>query len=147
MAEIRVLPAEPDDAHWFDVLTGHDVPETYSETTKEAQSLRQAILADAAKPSAAKEDHEVLNTLFGRLRSVALSTPPLEQQTLYKIKAACEAVAHDLTGRVAALAVKSSAGTLTYDEQAEYAYIVRLNDVLSLLKLQTTESRVPRVAS
>ncbi len=71
----------------------------------------------------------------------------MEQQTLDKIDAACAAVAHDLADRVAALAAKSSAGTLSHDEHVEYERIVRLNDVLSLLKLQATEYWAPRVGS
>ena len=45
----------------------------------------------------------------------------MEKQTLEKLEAAFEAVEKDLSGRVAELAVKSTAGTLSQDEQAEYA--------------------------
>ena len=44
-------------------------------------------------------------------------------------------------------AVKSSAGTLSQDEQAKYEHIVRLNELLSVLKLQTEEYWAPRIAS
>ena len=71
----------------------------------------------------------------------------MEKQTLAKLEAALEAVASDLSGRVAALAVKSTAGTLSQDERAEYEHIVRLNDLLSMLKLQTEAYWMPRMAS
>ncbi len=53
----------------------------------------------------------------------------------------------DLSGRVTELALKSTAGTLSQDEQVEYEHIVRLNDLLSVLKLQTEEYWAPRIAS
>ena len=53
----------------------------------------------------------------------------------------------DFSGRVTELARKSTAGTLSQDEQAEYEHIVRLNDLLSVLKLQTEEYWAPRIAS
>ncbi len=71
----------------------------------------------------------------------------MERQTLDKLEAAFEAVEKDLSGRVAALAAKSTAGTLSQEEQAEYAQLLRLNDWLSLLKLQAKEYWAPRVAS
>lgn len=71
----------------------------------------------------------------------------MEQQTLATITSACEAVAHDLADRVSVLATKSSAGTLSSDEKVEYEQIVRLNDLLSLLRLQATEYWAARVAS
>ena len=50
--------------------------------------------------------------------------------------------------RVEELAQKSSAGTLTPEEQGEYAEIVRLNDTLSVLKLQAADlSSAVRAAS
>jgi hypothetical protein len=45
------------------------------------------------------------------------------------------------------LATKSTEGVLTPNEREEYAEIVRLNDTLSLLKLQTEEFRAVRAAS
>jgi hypothetical protein len=71
----------------------------------------------------------------------------MEKQTLEKLEAAFEAVEKDLSGRVTELAVKSTAGTLSQDEQGEYEHIVRLNDLLSMLKLQTEEYWTPRIAS
>jgi hypothetical protein len=71
----------------------------------------------------------------------------MEKQTLEKLEAAFEAVEKDLSGQVAELAVKSTAGTLSQDEQAEYEHIVRLNDLLSMLKLQTEAYWAPRLAS
>ena len=71
----------------------------------------------------------------------------MEKQTLEKLEAAFEAVEKDLSGRVTELALKSTTGTLSQDEQAEYEHIVRLNDLLSVLKLQTEEYWAPRIAS
>jgi len=71
----------------------------------------------------------------------------MKKQTLDKLEAAFEAVERDLSGRVAELAVKSTAGKLSQEEKSEYEHIVRLNDLLSLLKLQTEEYWSPRVAS
>jgi hypothetical protein len=56
-------------------------------------------------------------------------------------------VEKDLSGRVAELAAKSTAGTLSQEEQAEYERIVCLNDLLSVLKLQTEVYWAPRIAS
>jgi hypothetical protein len=63
----------------------------------------------------------------------------MERQTLDKLEAAFEAVEKDLSGRVAELAAKRAAGTLSQEEQAEYEQIVCLNDLLSILKLQVEE--------
>jgi hypothetical protein len=63
----------------------------------------------------------------------------METQTLDLLDAALEAVRRDLARRVEELAQKSSAGTLSLGEQDEYAGIVRLNDTLSLLKLQAED--------
>ena len=71
----------------------------------------------------------------------------MKKQTLDKLEAAFEAVERDLSGRVVELAVKSTDGKLSQEEQSEYEHIVRLNDLLSLLKLQTEEYWSPRVAS
>ena len=71
----------------------------------------------------------------------------MERQTLDKLESAFEAVEKDLSGRVAELAAKSTAGTLSQEEQAEYEQIVRLNDWLSLLKLQAEEYWTPHIAS
>ncbi len=71
----------------------------------------------------------------------------MEQQTLDKLEAAIEAVEKDLSGRVEELAAKSSAGRLSNGEKGEYEQIVRLNDLLSLLRLQAAEYWTPRIAS
>jgi 5'-deoxynucleotidase YfbR-like HD superfamily hydrolase len=70
----------------------------------------------------------------------------MEKQMLEKLEAAFEAVEKDLSRRVADLALKSAAGTLSQDEQADYEHIVRLNDLLSMLKLQAEEYWAPRIA-
>ena len=71
----------------------------------------------------------------------------MEKQTLDKLEAAIEAVRQDLSGRVADLAAKSTLGSLSHEEKAEYEHIVRLNDLLSLLKLQAEAYWSPRIAS
>jgi len=71
----------------------------------------------------------------------------MEKETLDLLGAALEAVRVDLSPRVEELAQKSSAGTLTPEEQAEYGEIVRLNDTLTLLKLQAEDLSVIRAAS
>jgi hypothetical protein len=71
----------------------------------------------------------------------------MEKQTLDRLTAAFKAVEKDLSARVAALAVKSSSGRLSEEERAEYEQIVRLNDLLSMLKLQAEEYWAPRIAS
>jgi hypothetical protein len=71
----------------------------------------------------------------------------MKKQTLDKLEAAFEAVEKDLSGRVAELAIKSASGNLSHEEQAEYEHIVCLNDLLSVLKLQTEEYWTPRIAS
>ena len=50
----------------------------------------------------------------------------MKKQTLDKLEAAFEAVERDLSGRVAELAVKSTAGKLSQAERSEYEHIVRL---------------------
>jgi len=71
----------------------------------------------------------------------------MEKQTLNHLTAAFTAVEKDLSGRVAELAAKSSAGELSQDERADYEQIVRLNDLLSLLKLQAEEYWARRIVS
>jgi hypothetical protein len=70
----------------------------------------------------------------------------MERQTLDKLEAAFMAVEKDLSGRVAELAAKSTSGTLSQKEQDEYGQIVRLNDLLSQLKLQAEEYWAPHLA-
>ena len=81
------------------------------------------------------------------LPRTSLESIVMKKQTLDQLEAACEAVAQELSGRVAELATKSTDGTLSQAEQLEYEQIVRLNDLLSLLKLQTEEYWSPRIAS
>lgn len=69
------------------------------------------------------------------------------KQTLTQLNTAFKAVEDELSERVTDLAAKSSAGQLTDKESIEYEQIVRLNDLLSLLKLQAEEYWAPRVAS
>ena len=71
----------------------------------------------------------------------------MEKQTLDRLTAAFKAVEKDLSARVADLAVKSSTGRLSEEERAEYEQIVRLNDLLRMLKLQAEEYWAPRIAS
>jgi 5'-deoxynucleotidase YfbR-like HD superfamily hydrolase len=71
----------------------------------------------------------------------------MEKQTLDQLTAAFKAVEKDLSERVADLAAKSSSGKLSEEERAEYEQIVRLNDLLSMLKLQAEEYWAPRIAS
>jgi hypothetical protein len=71
----------------------------------------------------------------------------MDKRTLEQLEAALSAVSQDLSPRVEELAQKSTDGVLTPEEREEYAGIVRLNDTLSLLKLQTEEFWAVRAAS
>ncbi|WP_437898965.1 hypothetical protein [Sorangium sp. So ce124] len=71
----------------------------------------------------------------------------MERRTLEQLEAALDAVSRDLAPRVEELARKSTEGALTPEEQTEYAEIVRLNDRLSLLKLEAEEFWTMRAAS
>lgn len=71
----------------------------------------------------------------------------MEKRTLDQLESALAAVGHDLSPRVEELAQKSTEGQLTPEESQEYAEIVRLNDMLSLLKLQAEAFRSVRAAS
>ena len=71
----------------------------------------------------------------------------MEKRTLEQLDAALEAVSKDLAPRVETLAQKSAEGVLTPEEHSEYAEVVRLNDMLSLLKLQAEEFWTVRAAS
>jgi hypothetical protein len=71
----------------------------------------------------------------------------MDKRTLEQLEAALNAVSQDLSPRVEELAQKSTEGVLTPEEHEEYAEIVRLNDTLSLLKLQTEEFWAVRAAS
>jgi hypothetical protein len=71
----------------------------------------------------------------------------MEKETLALLNSALEAVRRDPSPRVEELARKSTEGTLAPEELAEYGEIVRLNDNLSLLKLQAEELSSIRAAS
>lgn len=71
----------------------------------------------------------------------------MEKRTLEQLEAALDAVGNDLSPRVEELAQKSTEGQLTPEESQEYAEIVRLNDMLALLKLQAETLRTVRAAS
>lgn len=71
----------------------------------------------------------------------------MEKRTLEQLAAALAAVGNDLSPRVEELAQKSTDGRLTPEESQEYAEIVRLNDMLGLLKLQAEALRTVRAAS
>jgi hypothetical protein len=71
----------------------------------------------------------------------------MEKRTLQQLEAALDAVGNDLAPRVEELAQKSTEGQLTQEESEEYAEIVRLNDMLSLLRLQAEAFRGVRAAS
>jgi hypothetical protein len=70
----------------------------------------------------------------------------MHKHTLDLLDTALDAVREDLVPRVEELARKSADGMLTAEEQTEYSEIVRLNDTLSLLKLQAEDLTV-RAAS
>ena len=71
----------------------------------------------------------------------------MEKRTIEQLEAALNAVSQDLSPRVEELAQKSTEGALTPEERSEYAEIVRLNDTLTRLKLQTEEFWAMRAAS
>jgi hypothetical protein len=71
----------------------------------------------------------------------------MKRHTIEQIEAALKAVSNDLAPRVEELARKSTEGVLTPEEHREYTEVVRLNDMLSLLKLETEEFWTMRAAS
>jgi len=71
----------------------------------------------------------------------------MNRRTLEQLEAALDAVSKDLAPRVEELAQKSTEGVITPEERQEYGEVVRLNDVLSLIKLQTAEFWAFRTAS
>ncbi|XYH99814.1 hypothetical protein ACMHYB_08670 [Sorangium sp. So ce1128] len=71
----------------------------------------------------------------------------MEKRTIEQLEAALDAVSKDLAPRVEELAQKSTNGVLTPEEHREYAEVVRLSDMLSLLKLQAEEVWSMRAAS
>ena len=71
----------------------------------------------------------------------------MQKHTLDVLDTALDAVREDVVPRVEELARKSADGTLSVEDQAEYSELVRLNDTLSLLKLQAEELLAVRFAS
>jgi len=71
----------------------------------------------------------------------------MQKHTLDVLDTALDAVREDVVPRVEELARKSADGALNAEDQAEYSELVRLNDTLSLLKLQAEELLAVRVAS
>lgn len=71
----------------------------------------------------------------------------MEKRTLEQLEAALDAVSRDLAPRVEELAQKSTDGALSPEEHKEYAEVVRLNDMLSLLKIEAEEFWTMRAAS
>ena len=71
----------------------------------------------------------------------------MEKQTLALLDSALDVVRRDLSPRVEELAQKSTAGTLAPEELTEYSDIVRLNDNLTLLKLQVQDLSAIRATS
>jgi len=71
----------------------------------------------------------------------------MTKRTLEQLAAVLDAVGNDLSPRVEELARKSTEGRLAAEESDEYAEIVRLNDTLSLLKLQAEAFCSVRAAS
>lgn len=71
----------------------------------------------------------------------------MDKRAFEQLEAALSAVSLDLSPRVEELAQKSTEGALTPKEREEYAEIVRLNDTLCLLRLQTEEFWAVRAAS
>ena len=71
----------------------------------------------------------------------------MEKHTLEQLEAALDAISKDLAPRVEVLAEKSTEGLLTPEDQKEYAKVVRLNDMLSLLKLEAEQFWEMRAAS
>ena len=83
----------------------------------------------------------------GMLQQVPATENLMEKQTLEQLEAALDAISKDLAPRVEELAEKSTAGLLTPEDQKEYAEVVRLNDMLSLLKLEAEQFWTMRAAS
>lgn len=71
----------------------------------------------------------------------------MERRTLDQLEAALDAVRRDLAARVEELAVKNTEDVLSPEEYNEYAEVVRLNDMLSLLMLQAEQLWGMRAAS
>ena len=70
----------------------------------------------------------------------------MQKHALDLLDTALDAVREDVAPRVEELARKSADGTLGAEDPAEYSELVRLNDTLSLLKLQAAKLLAVRVA-
>jgi hypothetical protein len=64
-----------DDQDWFALLTGKAVPDAHPDTVREAQAIRQAVLAESATAPEATADEAGLQRLLGRLEQEGLLTP------------------------------------------------------------------------
>ena len=64
-----------DDQDWFALLTGKSVPDAHPDTVREAQAIRQAVLAESATVPEATADEAGLQRLLGRLEHEGLLTP------------------------------------------------------------------------
>lgn len=71
----------------------------------------------------------------------------MEKTTLEQLEIALDAIGKDLSPRVEELAQKSTDGLLTPKEHQEYSEIVKLNDTLSLIRLQAEDLLALRAAS
>ena len=71
----------------------------------------------------------------------------MEKRTFEQLEAALKGIRSDLAPRVQELAEKHTAGELTPEEVREYGELVRLNEMLSLLKVQAEEIWGLRAAS
>jgi hypothetical protein len=71
----------------------------------------------------------------------------MQKHTLDLLDTALDAVREDVVPRLEELARKSADSSLSAEDQAEYSELVRLNDTLSLLKLQAEELLAVHVAS
>lgn len=71
----------------------------------------------------------------------------MEKTTLEQLEIALDAIGKDLSPRVEELAQKSTDGLLTPEEHQEYSEIVKLNDTLSLIRLQAEDLLALRAAS
>jgi hypothetical protein len=117
-------------------------------TLRHLAAVERACPAPARAPGRRFEVELVETADEWHASEKALTTEKLmEKRTLEQLEAALDAVSKDLSPRVEELARKSTAGLLTPEEDREYAEVVRLNDMLSLLKLQAEEFWTMRAAS
>jgi hypothetical protein len=71
----------------------------------------------------------------------------MKKHTLDQLEAAFRAIRSDFAPRAEELARRSTDGALTPEEHQEFSELVRLNDLLSLLKLETEAFCTVRAAS